>query len=169
MSKDKDQTQQVPAAPAAPNQGPAGEPDKANSTKTVMVGCKLPNGLLCELGKLGDPGYRSVLLNGSNAKLEDVAGGFGLTPNVSEDFIRAWLKKHAHFEMVKKALIFIHQDRASAVDYAKDNAELKTGLEPLDPDSPPIDPITGKPAIEVDREHFNLGRRELGAVMNRMR
>lgn len=142
-----------------PQQTP-GEPDKANGTKMIWVGCKLPNGLVCEMGIRDDADYRSVRLNGAN---DAVIGGYGLT-QVSESFWNAWVKKHARLEFVRKALVFVEADRASAEAHATEAAEIKTGLEPLDPLKKITDPETGKVILEVDTEHFARGRREMARM-----
>lgn len=133
-------------------------PPVANMSAVVLVGCKLPNGLICEMGRPGEESYARVVLNGANHSR--VVGGFGLT-EVSKNFWEAWHKKHKHLDFVRKGMVFMHVDMASAVDYAKERAEIRTGLEPLDP-------LKGMPKdVEVDKEHFNQARRaaaEAGAV-----
>jgi hypothetical protein len=139
---------------------PAGEPDKANGTTMVVVGCKLPNGLICEMGKVGDENYRAVRLNGANSA--KIVGGHGLT-HVSADFWNAWYKKNKHLEFVRKALVFAHGDEASASDHAADRAEVRTGMEPLDPikSLANVKGPDGKPLVEMDADHFNQGRADV--------
>lgn len=132
-----------------------GQPDKANGTAMVVVGCKLPNGLICELGKPGDDNYTRVVLNGANAS--QVAGGFGLT-SVSKAFWESWRDKHKRLDFVRKGLVFMHTDMASAVDHAKDSAGLRSGLEPLDPFKK-VHNEKGEVVLEVDRDHFTQAQR----------
>jgi len=128
----------------------------------IWVGCKLPNGLICELGSRDDENYKAVRLKGSNDA--NVIGGYGLT-QVSESFWNAWVKKHARLDFVKRALVFVEQDRASAEDHARDEAERKNGLEPLDPLKVDVkDPETGMPLFEVDKAHLAQGRRDLAKM-----
>lgn len=141
-------------------QQPPGDPKRANSTKMIWVGCKLPNGLLCEMGTRDDENYHSVRLNGAN---DAAIAGYGLT-QVPEDFWNAWVKKHARLEFVRKAHVFVEGDRASAEAHATETAEIKTGLEPLDPLKKITDPETGAVILEVDTEHFQRGRRELARM-----
>lgn len=144
-------------------QPPAGDPLRANSTKMVVVGCKLPNGLLCELGARDDENYHAVRLNGSND--QRVIGGYGITPNVPEDFWNAWVKKHARLEFVRKGQVFVEGDLASAQDHAEERAEVKTGMEPLDPLKQDVkDPETGLPLFEVDRAHLTQGRKDMAKL-----
>lgn len=144
--------------PQGAQQQAAGEPGKANGTEMLTVGCKLPNGLVCELGKVGDESYTVVRLNGANSAL--VVGGYGLTQNVSASFWAAWMKKNKHLEFVRKGLVFAHGDIASATDHAKDNAERRTGLEALDPMKKLVGP-DGKVLVETDMNHFNQGRSDV--------
>lgn len=139
----------------------AGEPDKQGGTKMIWVGCKLPNGLICELGSRDDENYRAVRLNGANDTR--VIGGYGLT-QVSEAFWNAWVKKHARLDFVKKALVFVEGDRESAEAHAAETAEVKTGLEPLDPLKKITNPETGDVLLEVDTGHFAQGRRDMARL-----
>jgi hypothetical protein len=143
------------------NNPPAGQPDKANGTAMVVIGCKLPNGLICEMGKYGDDNYERVVLNGANTA--NIVGGFGFT-SVSKSFWDAWVKKHQRMEFVKKGLVFQHNDEASARSHAKDLSGLRTGLERLDASKAlpgTTDRNTGKPLVEVDTVHLQTGRRAL--------
>lgn len=140
---------------------PAGQPDKANGTAMVVVGCKLPNGLICEMGKIGDENHVQVILNGSNSA--EIIGGYGLT-RVSKDFWDAWLAKHRNMSFVKKGLVFQHNDEASARAHAKELSEKRSGLEPLDPTVAlpgTTDRLTGKPTVEVDMAHLARGKRDM--------
>lgn len=134
---------------------PAGEADKANGTAMVKVGCKLPNGLICELGKAGDDNYRRVVLNGANDG--HIIGGFGFT-DVTKDFWDAWYSKHKKLDFVRKGMVFVHGDKASAEDFAKERANERSGLEPLDPLKKQHND-KGEVVLEVDSEHFASARR----------
>lgn len=140
----------------------AGQPEKANGTTMVTVACKLPNGIICEMGKFGDENYTRVALNGANSAR--VVGGYGLTP-VSKEFWDAWVAKNRNLEFVRKGLVFAHNDNASAADEAKDRGEVRTGLEALNPfKDERIKGILGpdgKPLVEVDMNHFNQGRADV--------
>lgn len=161
--------------PVKPNQQTApGERGKVNGTASVVVGCKLPNGLLMEVGKFGDPDYLQVRLNGSNANVvvgadnQPVVGGYGLT-TVSTTVWDLWLNgdkerkltAHKNLDFVRKGLVFAHNDMASARDHAKDNATVRNGFEPLNPDLVVKDPKTGEKLLEVDRNHFQQGQRDI--------
>jgi hypothetical protein len=138
-------------------QAAAGELGKANSTAMVTVGCKLPNGLICEMGKVGDENHTVVRLNGANSAR--VIGGYGLT-QVSAEFWGAWVKKHKGLEFVRKGLVFAHGDEASAGDHAKDVASTRTGFEAIDP-TKKILGADGQPLLETDMSHFNQARADV--------
>jgi hypothetical protein len=140
------------------------EGNKQTSTKTVTVGCKLPNGLICELGKFGDEDYKAVTLKGSNSAV--VHGGYGLTEGVDESFWNAWKKKHNNLSFVKKGLVFAVGDIASARDHAIDLSALKTGLEPLDPLKKVTGP-NGELLLEVDSSHFAQAKRDVAQATQR--
>jgi hypothetical protein len=125
------------------------------AAKTLIVGCKLPNGLILEMGRYGDTRYQKVEVKGANSA--KVAGGYGLTP-VDAEFWAAWLKKHAHLDCVTKGHVFAHSTEASAISHATERAELKTGLERLDP-------VKNLPEnVEVDREHKKAADRETAEI-----
>lgn len=96
--------------------------------KTVTVGCKLPNGLIIEVGG------QSVELNGANAS--NVIGGHGITYNVDADFFNAWMEAHQDRDMVKNGFIFAHDKAADAKAEAVDKEDNATGLEAVDPNAP---------------------------------
>ena len=130
----------------------------------VVIGCKLPNGLICEMGRYGDDDFTRVVLNGSNSA--KVVGGYGLT-NVSKAFWEAWLTKHQRLDFVRKGLVFQHSDEASARSHATEMSGLRTGLEALDPTKPlagTTDKVTGKPLVEVDTGHLMRGKAEIGQL-----
>jgi len=111
---------------------------------TVTVACKLPHGLII---KTGD---KSVTLAGANSSA--IIGGYGLTP-VDKDFYDAWRKEYANFAPLKNELIFVQESRAKAEGQAKEQAEVKSGLEPLDPTKPASgvkpEAYEGKPASDA--------------------
>lgn len=96
------------------------------TSSTVTVGCKLPNGLVLELA-----GKKHELAGARMAK----AGGYGLTP-VPADFWQAWAQKYAGFPPLEAGLIFAQTSPEKAADQAKEQASLRTGMEPLNPTAP---------------------------------
>lgn len=120
---------------------------------TVTVGCKLPNGLILEMGKKGDANHKTATLNGANAAAVQVAGGYGLT-EVDGAFYEAWAKKHHWLPALKSGAIFVQDNRENATAAAIDTSELRTGLERLDPKAAPK-------GIVVDADHMAQSRRDV--------
>lgn len=99
-----------------------------NTKKTVTVGCKLPSGIILELGN------QEVEIHGTNSAR--VIGGHGITYDVDADFFDAWLKAHSDRDMVKNGLIFAHEKAADVKAEAAEKKGNKSGLEAINPDSP---------------------------------
>ncbi|ELY4201963.1 hypothetical protein ACLF30_000242 [Cronobacter sakazakii] len=106
--------------------------------ETIVVGCKLPNGLVVE-----QDGY-TVTLNGSNSS--NVVGGYGLTEGVDKDAFEKWLEVHKNQPYVKNELVFAQAKANSAQSKATENASIKSGLEglPQDKPAPGIEKADGK-------------------------
>lgn len=94
--------------------------------KTVTVGCKLPNGVILELGN------QSVQINGANSS--GVIGGHGITHDVDAEFFSAWIDAHSDRDMVKNGFIFAHGKPADTKAQAKEQKDNATGLEAVNPD-----------------------------------
>lgn len=103
--------------------------------KTVVIGCKLPNGLIIEVGSPGADNYWRHQLKGSNDAR--IIGGFGITENVDQENFARWLKAHAFMPAVKNGLIFVHDTVESARDIALERKDVKHGFEAVDPSKPP--------------------------------
>ncbi|EGT5722946.1 hypothetical protein FZI38_01155 [Cronobacter sakazakii] len=106
--------------------------------ETIVVGCKLPNGLVVE-----QEGY-TVTLNGANSS--NVVGGYGLTEGVDKDAFEKWLEVHKNQPYVKNELVFAQAKANSAQSKATENASIKSGLEglPQDKPAPGIEKADGK-------------------------
>ena len=91
------------------------------SSSTVTVGCKLPHGLVLELGE------KSVVLNGANSS--NIIGGYGLTEGVDAAFFDAWMEKHEAMPFVRNQLVFAQATSANAKAEATEKANEKTGFE----------------------------------------
>lgn len=95
------------------------------------MACKTAHGIIMELGVKDEEGYRAFTLNGANTSR--VYGGYGLTGGIPKDFALAWLEKYRRLPMVMKGIVYIEGDEASAIAHAKDNRDVKNGLEPWSP------------------------------------
>jgi len=88
----------------------------------IVVGCKLPNGLVMQLGD------KKVTLNGANAS--KLIGGHGIT-YVDAEFWQAWAKAHKSLEPMKQGLIFANSKEAALEAEAEDREANKSGFEGL--------------------------------------
>lgn len=102
-----------------------------NSTTTVVMGCKMQHGIKMELGRPGQPGYRTYTINGANSSR--VYGGFGLTPGIPKDFATKWLADNEHMTFVARGLVYMEGDEAGAIDKAKERKSERSGLEAWNP------------------------------------
>jgi hypothetical protein len=108
-------------------------------SEVVTVGCKLPNGLVLDV-----EGSQPIVLNGANSAT--VIGGYGLTENVDKAVFDKWLDQHKDQPYVKNDLVFAQAKTNSAESKAKENADVKSGLEglPQDKPAPGIEKSDGK-------------------------
>lgn len=124
--------------------------DVRNSTATVSVGCKLPNGLIMELvtpaeGRQLIPapiGERHTLKGANDCLVKTpfgpVAAGmhkYGVT-QVPRAFAEEWFKRYKDMECVKRGQVFILQstDDKSITAETKErqgDSQTRTGLEAL--------------------------------------
>lgn len=130
---------------------------------TVTVACKLPAGLVLRLFDMVDdidptPGGgfkkvkraqirdgKPVVINGYNQRYNasvDTApkatmGAFALTHGVDKEFFEEWLKQNASLPAVKNGLIFAHGDQDFIQGHIREHEDVKTGLEPLNPQALP--------------------------------
>jgi hypothetical protein len=105
--------------------------------ETVTVACKLPNGLLIQVGetqaRLNGPARfltpqpGRVNLN----PIEDIVYSAGFTV-VDKALWDAWIKDHKNFDPVKTGFVYAMPSRNEATAKAKDGESMKTGLEPID-------------------------------------
>lgn len=108
-------------------------------TQTVSVGCKLPAGLILEMG-IGTDQHQKVTVIGSNGRHKGhgnlpgcmQANGYGITFGVPKDFMDAWMEKHKSLDAVRNGLIFALPQK-DAVDMAKAFEQQKSGFEQIDP------------------------------------
>ena len=120
---------------------------------TVTVACKHPPGILMRVFKSEE--YDVPVLGGGTRKearsvavgtpikirgpavphgvsREDIAGGYALTPNVPADVAMAWMEQNKHSDLVRNNVIFVQEKHDMARGKAKDQKEVRSGLERLD-------------------------------------
>jgi hypothetical protein len=143
---------------------------KATSPRagTVTVACRLPGGVILQLYRMDDGqeqsplGVRdvkiarkvgeSVKLHGSSYPFGIIPGhtiqaGYGLTPDVPEDFWNEWLKQNRDSDLIASRVVFAYSSADKVTAKAKEQSREKvaaphmakghivgvpSGLEPLD-------------------------------------
>lgn len=126
-------------------------PEAPAGANVVTVGCKLPFGLLAEVGRRNQPGYRSFQFKGTNHKDAILMEGFAMT-RVPADFWREWLdytvevvdgenkgkkirvQPNKNLPAIQKGFIYAHSEQASVEAHFLSRADQRTGLEPADPE-----------------------------------
>lgn len=144
---------------------------------TVTVACNLPNGLMLQLShehmenQPKSPGqYHEVKVfrkEGPAIKVNGTAVPFGsqpaymiigryaLTPNVPREFFEEWLRQNADADIVRNELIFAHKSPEDINMHAKDNRDVLSGLQPLDPIKDPRRPTSSIKGLR------NIGQADL--------
>jgi hypothetical protein len=130
---------------------------------TVVVACKMPNGLILRLmhkTTVQEPqpggGFRDQVVMRATGEEVTLAGygaeagkspkaivtdeGYALTFDVPKPFWDMWLEQNQELEVVRNRLVFAHSSVNSARAESRDHAKTRNGLEPLalknDPRSP---------------------------------
>ncbi len=137
----------------------------------VMIGCKLPHGLILELipAPPADrtlqgfvPAGKRVTIKGANSlrterRAQQGVHPFAITP-VDKDFWEAWYAQHKDRDFVKNGLVFVAKDEKDAQAMARERLPERTGLEGLNTDlkNEPRMPKSSNPntTVEADREHL---------------
>jgi hypothetical protein len=102
---------------------------------TVVVGCKLPNGII--LGDHEEP-KKQFTLNGLNRA--NIIGAAYATTEVDAELWDAWYSVNKDFPAVKSGSIFQASNDASVKSIAREYKDRKTGFEPLDPKAHGVKP-----------------------------
>jgi hypothetical protein len=118
----------------------------------VTVACKLPHGLVLELGKIGADTYQKHVIAGpyttdkAGNPASIVVNGYAFT-RVPESFWNAWAQAHKGAAYLRNRAVYAEttDDKAKAASLS--DSGTRTGFERLDPDKP----MAG---IEPDREHL---------------
>lgn len=121
--------------------------------KLISVGCRLPQGLIIEVGyEIKDGGiiqtdkYQRIELKGANqhSKIEGLMrtpspGQLqpGITHNVDAAAFAEWVEKHKSTNIVKNMLVFEADSPKEIAAMAKELGTEKTGMEPVDPSKHP--------------------------------
>lgn len=132
-------------------------------SEVVIVGCKLPHGLILEL-KRPNGDVERVTIAGMNNKR--IVGGYGLTPNVPKEFWDTWLKKNHRHAAISNGTLFIHTDGKSAESMAKERRDVTSGFEAIDPLK---NGMLKGPDGQVDEEAAKVYRQQMNENPDRNR
>jgi hypothetical protein len=163
---------------------PAIRAETKKFSQTVWIGCKLPRGLViqcCEEVVLDKPTFgggvkptRMFMRTGEQVRLKGYAVPFGKVPNypiigdfglteVKRDFWERWISQNSKLELVTKGLIFVHGEKASVEAYAQEHADLKCGLEPLNPHGDPrVDKVESDNLSDIEPDMERSKSRKTG-------
>lgn len=133
--------------------------DTKQSGDTVVVGCKLPNGIElrayvmaeemeahpggAHLVKKGRPVPGSFTVNGNSfpeggaPRAARMEAGFALTYGVPKKLWEAWLADNKELPAVTNGLIFAHSSERSAIADSREKEKVRSGFERLDPSALP--------------------------------
>jgi hypothetical protein len=140
----------------------------------VVIGCKLPNGMILELMPLppkelkeqqlhpGPPGKR-VTLKGANSlrthkrQPSPAAYDYAVT-SVDKAFWDAWLERNREMDFIRNGLVFEAPNLNAANAIAKERAKTPTGMEALNPEKDPRMPKSDQPGQSVEADPDALKR-----------
>lgn len=100
-----------------------------SSNEMVVVGCKLPHGLIIHLPDTED----RYTLNGANTSI--IVGGYGRTA-VPKAFMDAWMNIHKTWPPVASGAIFVADDQDGFEGQASEQEGVKSGFEGADQKKP---------------------------------
>lgn len=134
------------------------QPSRAGGT--VVVACKLPHGLRMHIHtpvenqlpvmgggtrteityhRTGEgyviKGFAHKQTEGPRAVIVD-GSGFALTWGIPKDFWDEWERQNAQSDLVRKKLIYAHEDVSMVEGHAREYAKQESGLERIDPNKP---------------------------------
>jgi len=156
----------------------AAKNDTPTSTRArgqVTVACRLPQGLQLRLFRMvdkpeqsplglrtvkqaeqyGEPvrirGYYADLMPAyaANMPIPAAPGGYALTPGIDAEFWAQWLEQNRETDLVKNRIVYAHDTTDAVMGEMRDNKDVRSGLEPLDPANLPRDVRGIKPADEM--------------------
>lgn len=131
----------------------------------VTVGCKMPTGIILRIhqpynetelvmggGTRDVTVYRALetthtVWGPRNAKLRDpvdanddpilVTLGYALTPGIPADFWDVWVEQNKNSMLFKNKLVFAAARQMDVRSMVKENKDVRSGMEPLNPDNDP--------------------------------
>ena len=101
---------------------------------TVVIGCKLPHGLILRHPLAKD---KTVLLNGTNTSKLVPRPSF-VTTQIDGEFWEGWKLMHSSYQPLKSGAIFEAAGQREAEDKGRELEKEKTGFEPMPQKAPGI-------------------------------
>jgi hypothetical protein len=113
---------------------------------SVLIGCKLPNGIILELitppeadvskqGLIPKPTGERVTLKGANSLRTNTRSSLGqfayAVTRVDKGFWDKWLARYKDLDFIKNGLVFEAKNQDEFAAIARERAGLRTQLEPL--------------------------------------
>ena len=147
---------------------------KPSGGDTVTVACKLPHGLKLRIFEM-HPDYENVM-GGGKRETEiavqvgptitlngcalargvvpeyGIIGGFAMTHGVDAEFMETWLKQNKDHPAVVNKLIFAYPKMDMVEGQAREFRTLRSGLEPLVPDTDPRITVGTKNITKIGTE-----------------
>jgi hypothetical protein len=145
-------------------------PKPASGTATVVIGCKIPNGIVFREFTMIEKTIRVHGMVSTEEMSQEVGerftvrgpafpfgqipnipivGGYALTAGVPGDLARTWFQQNEKADIVRNQLIFAEETIERATSRAKELAKTRSGLEPLDPANLPSEFSKGKVRVET--------------------
>lgn len=130
------------------------------SAKLLTVACRLPHGLVIEVGKFGSENYRQMKLNGpfsknANGDRAITINGYAFT-KVPEDVWNEFYRTHKTAAYLMNRAVYA-EDADEKAKEASANVGGKTGFEALNPDDKVK--LPDGTVIEADADHLQRVRR----------
>jgi hypothetical protein len=106
------------------------------NTNTVLIGCRLPNGII-----LHHPGNRKITVTIDGLNKSRIIGATQVMTEVPADFWTAWKAKNANFAPYKMNAIFEALSEKDANAIGKELEKEPTGFERVSKTAPSIEPF----------------------------
>lgn len=111
--------------------------------ETVLIGCRLPHGLMLTVRNADGEVIATANVNGINSS--KLIGATHVTTPVDAELWATWKKTYGpNFQPLKNGAIFEAETEQRAEYKAKELAKVKTGFEPMSPDEVTVKPRNDK-------------------------
>lgn len=124
------------------------------NTGVIVVACKLPAGLIIEVGTLGEDNHVRMEIAGPNSSLRTgrpggiLVGGYAFTP-VPKDVWAEFIRLHRNAPYLRNRAVYAEETLDQAQAAALTDGNTKLGFERLDPDKLPA-------GLESNADHLKV-------------